>query len=264
MTNDDREKRPSKFSDADLRTYLHSRPGPSRSLLLLLLAPENDPPLADLLEHAIRGSGLHERARLDEGTPGSASGASEPDLLHERLIEELTTAQKQMRAERLPNMKKRLSDMQSRPRWKRCLPNRRSLCEVAAGLWRAASEHRPRKNLPAQHPLGSIRRRRLCLDLIPPARPEDALPRTPAVTPRKAGEAQEQPAAGVNLRSQAHELLLRMRQKPWFKSLQRQPADADAGLEPPTPRSLERHSSSGLRQKHRAASFLQNPSARSL
>ncbi len=82
MTNDDPAKaRLSKFSNADRRAYTH---------------PQKDTPLADLLEHAIRDSGLGEHVR-----PGPADGqmpprATEPETVPVKLIEELTTAQEQI------------------------------------------------------------------------------------------------------------------------------------------------------------------------
>ncbi len=201
MTNDDREKRLSKFSDADLRAYLHSQAGAKPHPSSSPLAPENDPPLADLLEHAIRGSSLHERARLDEATPGNASGASESNPLHERLIEELTTAQNQMREE--PPVEyaeapfgyaeqSALEEMPAEP-YARLPPDygeapvaHMALEEPAPALFALIDQ--------APAPLS---------DLIPPANLEDAIERAPDATPFKADEALEQPAAGFNLRSQA-------------------------------------------------------------
>ncbi len=92
MTSDDSvENRLSKFSGADGRVYVHSQSGPE------LQRPAS--PLADLLEHAIRGSSLHERTRIDHGELDRFQHTAEPNLLHERLIEELTTAQQQMQTE---------------------------------------------------------------------------------------------------------------------------------------------------------------------
>ena len=95
MSDNSGENRLSKFSNADRRLILHSQTDAKLQHPSSPLLSENEPHLAHLLEYAIRGSGLHERAQFDAGTPH----ASEPGLLHERLIEELTTAQQQMRAE---------------------------------------------------------------------------------------------------------------------------------------------------------------------
>ncbi len=99
MTDDSAENRLSKFSNADRHSIPYSQTDaklqdPSPPLLL-----ENGPHLAHLLEHAIRGSGLHERAHFDAGAADPSTQAADPSFLHGRLIEELTTAQQQMRAE---------------------------------------------------------------------------------------------------------------------------------------------------------------------
>jgi len=100
MTNDDSaEYRLSKFSNADRRAYAHAQAGPGLQHPASFFIVENNPPLADLLEHAIRGSGLPERARIDHSELHAFQRATEPKLLHERLIEELTIAQQQMQAE---------------------------------------------------------------------------------------------------------------------------------------------------------------------
>ena len=75
------------------------KPVPGFNIRPLFSWRENNPPLADLLEHAIRGSGLPERARLVHSEPDAFQRPTEPKLLHERLIEELTTAQQQMQSE---------------------------------------------------------------------------------------------------------------------------------------------------------------------
>lgn len=88
MTNDDlAEKRLSKFSSADRRAYSRPKNDAMPQHPSSAFAPTNNPPLADLLEHAIRGGGLPARE------------AAEPNPIHERLIEELTTAREQIRAE---------------------------------------------------------------------------------------------------------------------------------------------------------------------
>lgn len=98
MTNDDSaENRLGKVFSASRSAYPYSHTGAGQQHAASPLTLENDPRLADLLEHAIRGSSLHERARVDAA--GVSSCAAAPDLLHERLIEELATAQEQMRAE---------------------------------------------------------------------------------------------------------------------------------------------------------------------
>ena len=100
MTNDDSaENRLSKFSGADRGAYAHFQADPGFQHPASPLMLENNPPLADLLEHAIRGSGLHERTRIEHGEFDGFQRAAEPNLLHERLIEELTTAQQQMQPE---------------------------------------------------------------------------------------------------------------------------------------------------------------------
>ena len=100
MTNDDSaEYRLSKFSNAGRRAYAHPQAGPELQHPASFFMVENNPPLADLLEHAIRGSGLPERARIGHSELDAFRRAAEPKLLHERLIEELATAQQQMQAE---------------------------------------------------------------------------------------------------------------------------------------------------------------------
>ena len=99
MSDDLADNRLSKFSNADRHLIPRSQTDaklqhPSPQLLM-----ENDPHLAHLLEHAIRGSGLHERAQFNAGTAVPSPHTTGPHLLHERLIEELTTAQQQMQAE---------------------------------------------------------------------------------------------------------------------------------------------------------------------
>lgn len=203
MTNDDREKRPSQFSDADLRAYLHSQAGAKPQPPSSPLAPENDPPLADLLEHAIRGSGLHERARFDEAVPG-ISGASESNSFHERLIEELTTAQSQMREEPPVEYAEApfgyaeppaLEEMPAEPP----APYAKSPLDYGEPPVAHMALEEPAPALFAlidQAPAALS-------DLIPPAIFEDAIERAPGATPRKAEEAPEQPVVGFNLRSQA-------------------------------------------------------------
>ena len=201
MTNDDREKRLSKFSDADLRAYLHSQAGAKPQHSSSALAPENDPPLADLLEHAIRGSGLHERARFDEAIPG-ASGASESNPFHERLIEELTTAQNQMREEPPVEYAEgpfgyaeppALEEMPAEPP----APYAKSPLDYGE----PPVAHLMALEEPAPAPFAFIDQAPAALsDLIPPALFEE---RAPDAAPRKAGEALEPPAVGFNLRSQA-------------------------------------------------------------
>ncbi len=204
MTNDDREKRPSKFSNADLRAYLHSQAGAKPQPPSSPLAPEDDSPLADLLEHAIRGSGLQERGRFEEGTPGDASGASEPNLLHDRLIEELTTAQKQIRAEPAVEYGEAslgyaeppaLDEMPAEPLV--------SYAKLPLDYGEPPIEHMALEE-PAPAMFALIEHEPASLSgLFSPAIPEDAIARAPDSTPRMANEVQEQPAAGVNLRSQA-------------------------------------------------------------
>ena len=94
MTSDDSgENRLSKFSNADRRLIPLSQTDAKAQ------HQSPDPHLAHLLEHAICGSGLHERARFDAGTAEPSMHTPDPGLLHGRLIEELTTAQQQMRTE---------------------------------------------------------------------------------------------------------------------------------------------------------------------
>jgi hypothetical protein len=99
MSDDSAENRLSKFSNTDRRLMLHSQTDAKLQHPSPPLLSENEPHLAHLLEHAIRGSGLHERAQFDAGTAEASTHAADPGLLHGRLIEELTTAQQQMRAE---------------------------------------------------------------------------------------------------------------------------------------------------------------------
>lgn len=99
MIDDSAENRLSKFSNAGRRAYAHPQPRPEFQHPASFFMGENNPPLADLLEHAIRGSGLPERARIDHSGLDAFQRTTEPELLHERLIEELTTAQQQMQAE---------------------------------------------------------------------------------------------------------------------------------------------------------------------
>ena len=97
MSDDSVENRLSKFSNADWRAYA-PQAGPELQHPASFFMVENNPPLADLLEHAIRGSGLPERARIIHSEPDAFQRTIEPKLLHERLIEELTTAQQQMQS----------------------------------------------------------------------------------------------------------------------------------------------------------------------
>ena len=100
MTKQDpADSRLSKFSNADRGAFrqqetdrkLEQPPPPPLG---------DDPPLADLLEHAIRGRGLQEEdQRLDHGGRDGVQGVPGKDVLPERLIEELKTAQEQMWAE---------------------------------------------------------------------------------------------------------------------------------------------------------------------
>jgi hypothetical protein len=99
MSDDSAENRLSKFSNADRRLILHSQTDAELQHPSPPLLSENEPHLAHLLEHAIRGSGLHERAQFDASAADPTPHAADPGRLHERLIEELTTAQEQMRAE---------------------------------------------------------------------------------------------------------------------------------------------------------------------
>ena len=99
MSDDSAENRLSKFSNADRRLILRSQTDAKLQQPSPPLLSENEPHLAHLLEHAIRGSGLHERTQFDAGTDDPSSNAADAGRLHERLIEELTTAQQQMRAE---------------------------------------------------------------------------------------------------------------------------------------------------------------------
>jgi len=99
MSDDSAENRLSKFSNADRRLMLHSQSDAKLQHPSPPLLSENEPHLAHLLEHAIRGSGFHERVQFDAGKAEASTHAADPGLLHGRLIEELTTAQQQMRAE---------------------------------------------------------------------------------------------------------------------------------------------------------------------
>ena len=99
MSDDSAENRLSKFSNADRHSIPYSQTDAKLQDPSPPLLSENEPHLAHLLEHAIRGSGLHERAHFDAGTADPSTHAADPGLLHGRLIEELTTAQQQMRAE---------------------------------------------------------------------------------------------------------------------------------------------------------------------
>ena len=99
MSDDSAENRLSKFSNVDRRLIPHSQTDAKLQQSSPPLLSENEPHLAHLLEHAIRGSGLHERAQFEAGTADSSTQAADPGFLHGRLIEELTTAQEHMRAE---------------------------------------------------------------------------------------------------------------------------------------------------------------------
>ena len=99
MSDDSVENRLSKFSNADRRLIVHSQTDAELQHPSPPLLSENEPHLAHLLEHAIRGSGLHERAQFDAVRADPPTPAADPGLLHGRLIQELTTAQQQMRAE---------------------------------------------------------------------------------------------------------------------------------------------------------------------
>jgi len=98
MSDDSVENRLSRFSSADWRAYA-PQAGPELRHPASFFTVETNPPLADLLEHAIRGSGLPERARIVHSEPDAFQYTAEPKLLHDRLIEELTTAQQQMQSE---------------------------------------------------------------------------------------------------------------------------------------------------------------------
>ena len=98
MSDDSVENRLSRFSSADWRAYA-PQAGPELRHPASFFTVETNPPLADLLEHAIRGSGLPERARIVHSEPDAFQHTTEPKLLHDRLIEELTTAQQQMQSE---------------------------------------------------------------------------------------------------------------------------------------------------------------------
>src|SRR5271166_5306981 len=98
MSDDSVENWLSKFSNADWRAYA-PQAGPELQHPASFFMVENNTPLADLLEHAIRGSGLPERARVVHSEPDAFQHTTEPKLLRERLIEELTTAQQQMQSE---------------------------------------------------------------------------------------------------------------------------------------------------------------------
>jgi hypothetical protein len=100
MSDDSVENWLSKFSNADWRAYA-PQAGPELQHSASFFMAGNNPPLADLLEHAIRGSSLPERARIVHSEPDVFQRRTEPKLLHERLIEELTTAQQQMQSEPL-------------------------------------------------------------------------------------------------------------------------------------------------------------------
>jgi len=180
MTDDDSaENRLSKFSNADRRAYLHSQTDAELQPPISPLMPENNPPLADLLEHAIRGSGLHERARLDAAAPDATHDTAEPNILHDRLIEELTTAQQQMRAEPEVQYAKPLEYM-----------------EPAAEPM-ALEE-------PGPEPFAFIDREPASpAELIPPAMPEETDSTGPDITPRTAAEALEEHLGGEKLQSHA-------------------------------------------------------------
>ncbi len=99
MSDDAGENRLSKFSNAERRLILRSQTDAKQHHPSPPHLSENEPHLAHLLEHAIRGGGLQERAQFDAGKADPSTHAAGPGLLHERLIEELTTAQQQMRGE---------------------------------------------------------------------------------------------------------------------------------------------------------------------
>jgi hypothetical protein len=98
MSDDSVENRLSRFSSANWRAYA-PQAGPELRHPASFFIAENNRPLADLLEHAIRGSGLPERARIVHSEPDAFQYTTEPKLLHDRLIEELTTAQQHMQSE---------------------------------------------------------------------------------------------------------------------------------------------------------------------
>ena len=68
MSDDLAENRLSKFSNADRRLIPLSQTDAKLQHPSSPLLSENEPHLAHLLEYAIRGSGLHERAQFDAGT----------------------------------------------------------------------------------------------------------------------------------------------------------------------------------------------------
>ena len=98
MSDDSVENRLGRFSSADWRAYA-PQAGPELQHSASFFMVENNRPLADLLEYAIRGSGLPERAGIVYSEPDAFQRTTEPKLLHDRLIEELTTAQQLMQSE---------------------------------------------------------------------------------------------------------------------------------------------------------------------
>ncbi len=203
MTNDEREKRLSKFSNADLRAYLRSH-ADAKPQSPSSLTPENDPPLADLLEHAIRGGGVHARTRPDEGAPGNSPGTPDSNFLHERLIEELTTAQEQIRAEPpVEYVEVPLGYAHPPAQEQMTAEPPVSHAKLPLDYAEPRVEHTALEEpLPAMFALIDQGPASLS-DLIPPVIPEDTVPSAPDVAPRKAAEATEQLLAGLNLRREA-------------------------------------------------------------
>ncbi len=198
MTNDDLvEKRLSKFSNADRRAYLHSQTDAELQHPISPLMSENNPPLADLLEHAIRGSGLHERARLDAGTPDATHDTAEPNLLHDRLIEELTTAQQQLRAEPEVQYAKPVEYVEP-------AVEPMTLEELVPEMF--AFSDRELASLP---------------ELIPPAMPEETDSTGPDIAPRTAAEALEEHLSRDELRSHAASVGLADRAKSFGQKVRR-------------------------------------------
>ncbi len=107
MTNEDSaETRLSKFSNADRRAYQKPQGDREMEQPAPPLPFGDDPPLADLLEHAMR-----EQVPLPGFTASvKPQRAPEPDGLPERLIEELQTAQEQIWAEPPPEYRHSLEE----------------------------------------------------------------------------------------------------------------------------------------------------------
>ncbi len=101
MTNEDRaSNRLSKFSNAGRYTYAPAQHDSAFEQPPSPLSEVREPPLADLLEHAIRGAGLAQGEPPPRDFPAPQS--PQAGVLPEKLIEELKTAQEKLQSEPPP------------------------------------------------------------------------------------------------------------------------------------------------------------------